>query len=324
MNQKQKLPNTFVIGLIAMVILASLFPFTDEYAAVFPLKDVIYWGITGIFFLYGLKLNPKKIREDIGNWRLHLLVQSTTFLIFPLIVLAFYPFFSDTEFYPLWLATFFLAALPSTVSSSVVMVSIAKGNIPASIFNASISGFIGLFATPLWMSLFMKHSDQGQAIGEMVQQLILQILLPVFVGLLLNRYLGKIVQKNNSTVSMFDKVIIFLIIYKSFSAAFINEVFSQLPLWTFAILSALIVSFFFLIFGIIKAASKWLNFNREDKITALFCGSKKSLVHGSVFVTLIITDEVTQSLFLLPIMIYHAFQLFYTSYKARIWEREVK
>ncbi len=323
MNRKQKLPNAFVIGLIAMVILASLFPFTDEYATVFPLKDVIYWGITGIFFLYGLKLNPKKIREDIANWRLHLLVQSTTFLIFPLIVLAFYPFFSGTEYYSLWLATFFLAALPSTVSSSVIMVSIAKGNIPASIFNASISGFIGLFATPLWMSLFMKHSDQGQAIGEMVEQLILQILLPVFVGLLLNRYLGKIVQKNNSTVSIFDKAVIFLIIYKSFSAAFINEVFTQLPLWTFAILFALIVSFFFLIFGIIKATSKWLNFNREDRITALFCGSKKSLVHGSVFVTLIITDEVTQSLFLLPIMIYHAFQLFYTSYKARNWAKEV-
>ena len=81
MNRKLKLPNTFVIGLIAMVILASLFPFTDEYAAVFPLKDVIYWGITGIFFLYGLKLNPKKIREDIGNWRLHLLVQSTIYPI---------------------------------------------------------------------------------------------------------------------------------------------------------------------------------------------------------------------------------------------------
>jgi len=321
MNWKQKLPDAFVIGLIAMVILASLFPFTDEYAEVVPLKTIIYWGITGIFFLYGLKLNPKKIREDIGNWRLHLLIQSTTFLIFPLIVLALYPLFSDTQYYMLWLATFFLAVLPSTVSSSVVMVSIAKGNVPASIFNASISGLIGLFATPLWMSLFMKHSDEGQVIGEMVQQLILQILLPVFIGLLLNRYLGRIVQKRKTAVSWFDKIIIFLIIYKSFSAAFITGVFTQVPAWTFLTLSVLIVLFFFLIFGIVKAISKWKGFNREDTITALFCASKKSLVHGSVFVTLIITETSLQSLFLLPIMIYHAFQLFYTSNRARVWGR---
>ncbi|GAL78303.1 sodium/bile acid symporter family [Algibacter lectus] len=48
----------------------------------------------------------------------------------------------------------FLAALPSTVSSSVVMVSMAKGNIPAAIFNASISGIIGVALTPLWMGAF--------------------------------------------------------------------------------------------------------------------------------------------------------------------------
>lgn len=56
------------------------------------------------------------------------------------------------------LAYFFLAALPSTVSSSVVMVSIAKGNIPAAIFNASISSLIGVVVTPLWVGLFIASA----------------------------------------------------------------------------------------------------------------------------------------------------------------------
>lgn len=317
MNWQKIVPDAFIIGLLLMVILASVFPFQPNYALFFPLQSIIYWGITGIFFLYGLKLNPKQIRQDIGNWKLHLLIQSTTFILFPLIILVFYPIFKNTSLETIWLAVFFLAALPSTVSSSVVMVSIAKGNIPSAIFNASISGLIGLIATPLLMGMFLKTSDTGDSLADMTQQLVLQILLPVTLGLVLNSFFGKWAQRHKATIGWFDKTIIFLIIYKSFSAAFTNNVFSQLPLSRFMILTIAMVSLFFLIYSFISRISGSLHFPQSDKITALFCGSKKSLVHGSVFVTLLITDASLQSLFLLPIMIYHAFQLFYTSYAAK-------
>ena len=49
----------------------------------------------------------------------------------------------------LWLGVFFLATLPSTVSSSVVMTNIAKGNVPAAIFDASVSSLLGVFITPV-------------------------------------------------------------------------------------------------------------------------------------------------------------------------------
>ncbi|MEX2485248.1 MAG: bile acid:sodium symporter [Brumimicrobium sp.] len=323
MKSKLKIPDTFVVGLLLMVVLAYFFPFKSTYNEAFPLKKIIYWGITGIFFLYGLKINPNKIKEDIGNWKLHLIIQLTTFLLFPLILLLFYPVLKGSSYHILWLASFFLAVLPSTVSSSVVMVSIGKGNVPAAIFNASISGLIGLIMTPFWMSLFMKKAGHDIEILEMMQQLFFQILLPVIIGLLLNRFIGKYIQKHSAKIGWFDKVIIFLIIYKSFSAAFLNGIFTQVPLWTFILLSGLIILLFFVVYGCINLISGLLSFNRADTITALFCGSKKSLVHGSVFVTLIVSDLSTQSLFLLPIMIYHAFQLFYTSYKARRFAKEV-
>ena len=41
---------------------------------------------------------------------------------------------------------FYLAALPSTVSSSVAMTSLAHGNVPVAIFNATLSSLIGVFA----------------------------------------------------------------------------------------------------------------------------------------------------------------------------------
>jgi sodium/bile acid cotransporter 7 len=307
-----------------MVVFAYVFPFKPAYSSTIPLKSIIYWGITGIFFLYGLKLNLNKIKEDMANWKLHVVVQLTTFVLFPLILMLFYPLLKGTEYHTLWLASFFLAALPSTVSSSVVMVSIGKGNIPSAIFNASISGLIGLFMTPFWMSLFMNKAGHEIEVFEMVQQLFFQILLPVIIGLILNRFIGSVVQKHSKFVGWFDKIIIFLIIYKSFSAAFLNGIFTQVPLLTFLVLCGFVILLFFVVYGIINVISKALQFNREDTITALFCGSKKSLVHGSVFVTLIVSDVNIQPLFLLPIMIYHAFQLFFTSYKSRVFAKEIQ
>ena len=260
----------------------------------------------------------------MSNWKLHLVIQLTTFLLFPIILILFHPFLKGTEYYTLWLASFFLAALPSTVSSSVVMVSIGKGNISSAIFNASISGLIGLFMTPFWMSLFMKKAGHAIEMFDMVQQLFFQILLPVIVGLLLNRFFGSVVQKHGKSIGWFDKIIIFLIIYKSFSAAFLDDIFTQVPFVMFLVLCVFVILLFFAIYGIINIISKVLNFSREDTITALFCGSKKSLVHGSVFVTLIVSDLNMQPLFLLPIMIYHAFQLFYTSYKSRVFAKQIE
>lgn len=85
--------NTFLFLLVAMVLLAKLFPFHDSYNQYFNLSGFIDWGIAGIFLLYGLKLNLKEVVKDVSNWKLHLLIQSGTFILFPLLALAFFPFF---------------------------------------------------------------------------------------------------------------------------------------------------------------------------------------------------------------------------------------
>ena len=59
-----------------------------------------------------------------------------------------------------------------------------------------------------------------------------------------------------------------------------------------------------------------MKFSREDTITATFCGSKKSLIHGSLFVLILGISDDQKVLFLLPILLYHSFQLFYVSWLA--------
>jgi len=66
---------------------------------------------------------------------------------------------------------------------------------------------------------------------------------------------------------------------------------------------------FVLMFSLITLVGKLLHFSREDNITAVFCGSKKSLVHGSVMSKVLFPNTAAAGIILLPLMIYHALQL---------------
>ena len=215
------------------------------------------------------------------------------------------------------MAVFFLAALPSTVSSSVVMVSIAEGNIPSAIFNASISGVIGILITPLWMGIFLEKQDEAFAFGEVIADLVIHILIPVILGLLMHRYWGIWANRNKRYLSLFDKSVILCIVYRSFSDSFLNGIFSSISWAELAGLSISVIALFFVVFYFTKYVTRLMKFSREDSITVLFCGSKKSLVHGSVMASVIFAGSSAGSIFLVPIMIYHAFQLFYISIVAR-------
>ncbi|MDO6808942.1 bile acid:sodium symporter family protein [Zobellia galactanivorans] len=301
--------DRFVLSVIVVIGLAYLFPQWGIPESKIPIDTISAIGISLIFFFYGLKLSPSKLKDGLKNWRLHLLVQASTFLIFPLLVLLFRPLIQNGEQEIIWLAFFFLAALPSTVSSSVVMVSIAKGNIPAAIFNASISGIIGVLLTPLWMGLFVKNAQTEFDFADIYLQLIVQIILPVLLGVVLQRLWGEYAQKYGKQLTLFDKSVILLIIYKSFARSFDENIFNAISFLDLLIVFIAVLALFFILYVLTGFLAKKLKFNTEDQITAQFCGTKKSLVHGTVFAKIIFGNAATIGIILLPLMLFHALQL---------------
>lgn len=308
--------DKFILAIIAVIIIAYLFPQWGSKESGVPLDLIASIGISLIFFFYGLKLSPAQIKAGLKNWRLHLLVQLSTFLIFPLIVLAFYPFINTEHGQTIWLAFLFLAALPSTVSSSVVMVSIARGNIPAAIFNASISGLIGIVITPLWIGMFLQQTSIDFNLGEIYIKLVTEILLPVVVGLVLQRYWGNYARKYTRFLTLFDKSVILLIIFKSFSQSFENNVFSVVDVSDLLLIVVAVLLLFYAIYFLTRYISKLLGFNMEDQITAQFCGTKKSLVHGTVFAKILFQHSASTGIMLLPIMLFHPIQILIISFVA--------
>lgn len=314
----------FLFALIGMILLAYLWPEGGVDREPVSLGDMATYGVSAIFFYYGLRLSPEKLRAGLSNWRLHLVVQSATFLLFPLLIMPLHTFFEGTSGELLWLGTFYLAALPSTVSSSVVMVSIAKGNIPAAIFNASISSLIGVFVTPLWMGLYLSAGSGDFDMGQIMGKLVLQVLLPVTLGIFLHRYWGGFADRHKKQLRFFDQVIILVIVYTSFSESFARNMFSGYSMGDLLLLGAAMLVLFFAVFGILHLVSRLFGFSHENKVTAIFCGSKKSLVHGTVMSKVLFPDANIVGIILLPIMLYHALQLLASSVLAQSMARRAE
>ncbi|PVH25250.1 bile acid:sodium symporter family protein [Sphingobacterium corticibacter] len=316
--------DPFILFLFLSILIAYIFPdlvLIQEGQLVETATSV---GVALIFFFYGLKLSFQKIKDGLQNWRLHVAVQSYTFLLFPLLVLAFRPLVQTALQEQFWLSFFFLAALPSTVSSSVVMVSIAKGNIPAAIFNASISGLIGVIVTPLWMQLFLDFGEV-EVLGDVYLGLFKEIILPVVLGLFLQRFLGAWAAKYNKTLSNFDKAVILLIVYSSFAESFVSGIFDTIDsTYLLAVFGGTVCLFFAIWFMVDMINKKVLKFNRADRITALFCGSKKSLTHGSVFGKFLFVNSTSAGLYFLPLMIFHAFQILVVTIIAQRYHKQAE
>ena len=261
------------------------------------------------------------MKDDLSNWRLHLAIQLTTFLLFPLIVLITYPLIQSEQSFHLWFGIFFLASLPSTVSSSVVMVSIARGNVPAAIFNASFSGLIGILLTPLWIGIFLEARVDDFDLTKIFLELLLKIVLPVLIGMFFHRFAGRFTDRYQSKLVWFDKVVILMIVYVSFSDSFGSGILQGIDMYDLLFQFLGVILLFIAVFYLSILMSSRLHFSIEDRISYLFCGSKKSLVHGSVFSSVLFAGLSFSSIYLVPVMIYHALQLLIISFIAHQYGR---
>jgi sodium/bile acid cotransporter 7 len=66
---------------------------------------------------------------------------------------------------------------------------------------------------------------------------------------------------------------------------------------------------------------RMLKFNREDSITAVMCGSKKTLASGVPMAKLLFGAHPALGMIVLPIMFYHQLQLFACSIVAERYAR---
>ena len=100
-----------------------------------------------------------------------------------------------------------------------------------------------------------------------------------------------------------------MIIYKSFAESFNDNIFSAVSLLDLGIIFIGVIVLFGIAFSLTGFISKKLKLNTEDQITAQFCGTKKSLVHGTVFSKILFGNMASVGIIILPLMLFHATQI---------------
>lgn len=306
MTRPRFLPDNFTLTLVGVVMLASLLPASGQIAVGFGWLTNI--AIALLFFLHGAKLSRESIIAGAGHWRLHLLVFGLTFVLFPLVGLALKPLLSPMIGNDLYMGMLYLCALPATVQSAIAFTSLARGNIPAAICSAAASSLFGIFLTPLLVTLLLNVQGDGGSTLDAMLKISVQLLLPFVAGQIARRFIGAWVARNKSWLKFVDQGSILLVVYGAFSEAVIEGIWHQIPLWELAGLVVVCCIVLALVLLASTVLGKAFGFNQEDRITILFCGSKKSLATGVPMAQVLFAGS-TIGVLILPLMVFHQIQL---------------
>ncbi|MCV7214750.1 bile acid:sodium symporter [Mycobacterium crocinum] len=299
--------DTFLLLLIAVVVLATLLPAHGAAA------DVLSWAtkivIALLFLLYGARLSPQQAWHGVRQWKLHLLVLATTFVVFPLLGLAARVLVPSVLTDDLYTGLLFLCLVPSTVQSSIAFTSIARGHVSAAIVSASLSNIVGVLLTPLLVLLLMPLGGAPRVDGSAVGDIVLQLLAPFALGQLLRRWLAPVVTRRAVLTKAVDRGSILLIVYAAVSVGMTEHIWSSVQPWRVVAVAAVSTLLLAVVLAVTWCTGRLARLDRGDAIVLLFCGSKKSLASG-LPMALVLFPAASVGLIMLPLMLFHQIQLF--------------
>lgn len=299
--------DRFLLTLIIVVIIATFLPCEGKINTFFEYLTNI--AIALLFFMHGAKLSFSAIVDGIKNWKLHLVIFITTFVIFPLLGASLQVFVPTLLSNELYLGFIYLCTLPATVQSAIAFTSIARGNVAAAICSASASTLLGVFVTPILIGILMHTQAQESVdMSHTVLSIMLKLMLPFILGHLSRPVIGRWIDKYRKVINQTDRLSILLVVYVAFSNAVINGIWQQIDGLSFIAISVFSLLILASVLLITCYGSRLLGFNKQDEITIVFCGSKKSLASGIPMASIIFPASVI-GIMVLPLMIFHQIQL---------------
>ncbi|EKO3494616.1 bile acid:sodium symporter [Vibrio fluvialis] len=323
MNVLAKLKKEwFLVGMVVAIALATVTSEFGRSGGVIHLDQLTGIGIAIVFFLHGLGLSPQAIKAGLTNWRLHVYIQMATFVVYPTLWVIFGEAFLAYMPSALAFGFCYLLVLPSTISSSVAMTSVGKGNVPGAIFNASLSSILGVFITPLLIQLFMGFEGVQLDLLDSVISISKLLLLPMIAGQIMRPYLVAWVDRHKAVVNKVDKYVILLIVYNAFCDSVVNGIWSEFSVGLLATSIVICTVILLVMVHLIQWGARRTKFTLPDEVAAVFCGTKKTLAAGIPMAKVIFGADPSLGMILLPIMLYHPIQIFYCAVLANRYARQ--
>ncbi len=299
------LPDGFVTSLLIAAALAAIVPAQAGFGVV--IDRIVQAAIVVLFFFHGLRLSREAVVSGFGHWRLHVTILGVTFALYPLAGLGLATTLPNALPAPLWVGMLFLACVPSTVQSSISLISIARGNVPAAVAQAAASNLAGILLTPLAASLLITVQGSELPLSG-IWKIAGQLLLPFAVGHLLRPWLFRFAEPHLKRLALLDKAVIVLVVYAAFSTATREGIWEKLDLVTIFTVSVPCFLLLLLGMGMTKLLGKLVGFDRADSLTLFHAGTLKSLATGVPMAQILIAPA-QLGMVIIPLMIFHQLQL---------------
>ncbi len=277
-----------------------------DFAEWFGIATKIAVGL--LFFLHGARLSREAVIAGVTHWRLHLAVLCATFVLFPILGLAAGWTIPGLAQSPFYLGILYLCVLPSTVQSSIAFTSMAGGNVSAAIVSASASNIFGMFLTPLLVGLLFAVKGGGGISVDALESILLQLLAPFVLGQILQPWIGNFMRRHSKALGFVDRGSILMVVYLAFSEAIVEGLWHTVSWNDLGVMIGVSILLLVIVMLATWYGSKWLGFNHADRITIMFCGSKKSLASGAPMASVIFAGANVGSV-VLPLMLFHQIQL---------------
>jgi sodium/bile acid cotransporter 7 len=311
--QKCLKKHAFILWLLFAVVIAIIFPAAGAKGGFFHSELTTQFGIWIIFFFQGLSLPTRELKIGYKPKRLHVFVLTWNYLLFPgLMVLLLLPlrFVLLPE---LRLGFYLLAILPTTVSSAVVFTTISGGETSNAIFATIFSNLLSILLVPTVVLAYLSAGTELVVpLSPLFVKLFILLALPLIAGQVIRNFLNeRSVWVSERTKNLGNWIIVF-IVHCAFAQSMKSGFLSQLS--ATSILTVMSITVFVLLVSsrLVWLSSVFIEPTREQRITAFFCASQKSLASGLPLITSIMVAApwlVDGAAVLIPLLCYHPAQL---------------
>lgn len=307
----------FLVAIVVAVLAAATAPSLGAHGGIFHVDRLATVAVMLVFFLHGAILPLESLRRGLSHLRLHIVVQITAYGAFPLIGAA--ALLIPDSWVPRAVAIgfFFMSTVSSTISSSVAMTALAGGDVSGALFNATLSGILGVFITPAYASLVAQSVGVSLSLSSVLQSVALKVLLPLLLGQALRPMIWSFLERRRQLVQMADRGSIVLIVYGAFCDSVSGGVWTRdtlFPVVVSVLLSALILV---TVSAVLILLIQLARLERASAIAAYFCGSQKSLANGLPIAHAVFAGSPALGLIVMPLLVYHQVQLAFGALVAR-------
>lgn len=304
--------NYFLVGVIAAVVLAGVFPSFGSKGGPLRPELTVAWGATcSIFLLAGLNLPTSELARAAANVRLHALIQTCNLALVPILTILVCTGLTATG----WLAPALrdgmlaMSVLPTTVNMCVALSRSSAGDEALAIFNAVLGNLLGVFLTP-YLLLKVVGASGALSVLDTLQKLATKVLLPLIVGQVLRPPLlkqGVLSGGSKKLLSRTSETCLLVIVYSTFCDTFLRGF--GLPAATLGGLLALVGATHALSLATIWQVGGMARLAAAQRITLVLCASQKTLALGLPLLKIIFANRPDLGLVCTPLLIQHPLQL---------------